>query len=59
VTLKNARRRFAEMGYEAERDVAPYKYKARKVGTTAWRRASCLEWLLEYARTESANEKGR
>lgn len=51
MTLKNARRRFEEMGYEVERDVAPFKYKARKLGHLAWRRDACLDRLLEWAAT--------
>lgn len=50
MTLKNAQRRFADLGYECEKDVAPYKYKARMIGTTAWTiRASDLDWMLTAA----------
>lgn len=47
MTLKNARHRFGAIGYEVERDVTrSFSYKARRIGTLAWTRAGCLEWLL-------------
>lgn len=58
MTLKNARRRFDEMGYECERDTAPYKYKCRRVGTLAWRRSNSLEALLLTAQAEMEKAAG-
>jgi hypothetical protein len=52
MTLKNAQRRFGEMGFECVRDVPPYRYKYRRIGTVAWRRSSDLYAMLEAARAE-------
>jgi hypothetical protein len=53
MTLQNAKRRFESAGYEVARDVAPYRYKARKVGTLAWVRHHCLYTLLTVTGVES------
>lgn len=56
MTLKNARRRFEEYGYEVERDSWPYKYKCRRIGTLKWLRGNCLEALLT-ATLETSHER--
>ncbi len=47
MTLKNAKRRFAEIGYEVERvPVGPYRFKARQIGTLRWVQHDCIVALL-------------
>lgn len=59
MTLKNARRRFEAMGWEVEKGIIPYKYKARRVGTLAWMRGDCLDTMLESVRQECAKVTSR
>lgn len=54
MTLKNARRRLEELGYECAKDVAPYRYKCRKVGKLAWVRGNSLEAMIMMAEEEKA-----
>lgn len=53
MTLKNAKYRFGEIGYEVERDpTRSFHYKARRIGTLKWNYATCLEWLLNACKLE-------
>ena len=53
MTLKNARRRFESLGWEVERDLARYRYKARAVGSLRWVRHFYLESLLLVAERDA------
>lgn len=53
MTLKNAKHRFGEIGYEVERDVTrSHHYKARRIGGIRWNYSNCLEWLLTACKLE-------
>jgi hypothetical protein len=54
MTLQNAKRRFEEMGFEVTRDVSPYRYKCRRIGTLAWFRHHDLYVMLDYAGRSTA-----
>jgi hypothetical protein len=59
MTLKNARRRFEAMGWEVEKGIIPYKYKARPIGRLAWMRGDCLDAMLRAAEEECAKPKSK
>lgn len=59
MTLKNARRRFEAMGWEVEKGIIPYKYKARRVGTLAWMRGDCLDVMLIAAEQTCVKPKSK
>jgi hypothetical protein len=59
VTLKNAKWRFAEFGWEVEKGIIPYKYKARRVGTLAWMRGDCLDVMLRAVEQELAKPRSK
>lgn len=49
MTLKNAKRRLLEIGYDVERNlVGECRYKVRRIGGINWTHHDDLEWLITY-----------